>query len=380
MQRNYYISILESVYKEYGLEIFLQRLAKILNIHLEIKDSKVPVTFSQDRILINTENPITIDFIDESYHVTKYFSDYKTMHFYSKDKREFKKSFTFPLENNEELIVEEINEQNIKSTRLLKTSPEDSLGIKGTFEKEKLHLTNFPLTENYTYHEETPSDQKVTKVVDFARGLYYYSYHRYSTNKENQFLDNYTETSMSLKQPYVSFTGRVRNSNELLQKSINIIGPNILIVGVTSINNSETLFEISIVKQGYFLNITYKETELEDFNVQEKSEHVIGQSNEEFTILEIDVIEKYLKSIASAELFPIYDKELAKIKQQIQIKKNKALKDVDIIDFKLASYDTLEYLAYDIHENLPFYINYIISITNPESKNKSIVNALKINS
>ena len=77
MQQNYYISILESIYKEYGLEIFLQRLAKILNIHLEIKDSKVPVTFSQDRILINTENPIAIDFIDESYYVTKYFSDYK---------------------------------------------------------------------------------------------------------------------------------------------------------------------------------------------------------------------------------------------------------------------------------------------------------------
>lgn len=199
-------------------------------------------------------------------------------------------------------------------------------------------------------------------------------------NAKNQFLDNYTETSMSLKQPYVSFTGRVRNSNELLQKSISIIGPNILIVGVTSINNSETLFEISIVKQGYFLNITYKETELEDFNVKEKSEHIIGQSNEEITILEIDVIKNYLKSIASAELFPIYDRELAKIKQQIKIKKNKALKDVDIIDFKLASYDTIERLAYDVYENLPFYINSIDSITNPESKNKSIVNALKINS
>lgn len=378
------ITILYAIYQEYGLSTFLKRLNKIYNIDIPFS-LNATIMFLPNSIVIQEEGiKYTLEFKEEYYQFIKDFTTYKTIKSYDDNHNLFRHSYLFKTSDNRILALDEIDDINMKSKRIIKTNADDELLQNGEFERELLNLVRFPVVENYKF-TNTFGAVHISKTINMPKCLYYYSYNSKAMIPDSECLFNILEVGCSSNIPKINFSGRERSKNELLRNSIANKIPNILIRG-TLLNRSKYLkcfYKITILKTEKGITIHYLST---DAHINDKKNKVIvipSLSKGEFTIQEIDNIITAIKNNLITD-FDIDFKhpsiadticlELKAIQNAILVNKNQKIRDVDALDYKLHQFDDINHLAFDIHENLSAYesiINKLLKIT-PNSPEETL--------
>ena len=233
------IPILIAIYNEYGLNEFIKRIKKILNIDLsEIQNKQTTITYTNSSItLIDSNIKHTIEFAEDYYKYKKDYNSYFIIKYYDFSKIEVRKVAAFKTSDQDLLVIDEINEKDILTRRIIKTTEEDTDFIKGTFEKEKLFYRNQNTHERYKYTEDLLCNKKVSKQIKMPNNLYLYSYRDITNAVNNQYYYGYIESAMCIDKPKIKVAGRIRNNNELLISSIKTPVPNILIPLIIAIFN-----------------------------------------------------------------------------------------------------------------------------------------------
>ncbi len=370
------IIILYAIYQEYGLSTFLKRIKKIYNIDIPFSVN-VTIMFLPESIIIQEDDiKYTLEFKEEYYQFIKDFSTYKTIKSYDNNHNLFRRSYLFKTSDNRILALDEIDDINMKSKRIIKTSPDDELLQNGEFERELLNLVRFPAVENYNF-TNTIGFVHINKTINMPKCLYYYSYNSKTMIPDSESLFNILEVSCSTNTPKLDFSGRERAKSELLRSSIANKMPNIILRGTLLSRNKslKCFYKITILKTDKGITIHYLSTDAHVNNKKNKVIVVPSLSKGEFTSQEIDNIITAINNNLVID-FDIDFKqpsipnaiclELKAIQNAILVNKNQKIRDVDILDYKLHQFDDINHLAFDIYENLSTYesiINKLLKIT-----------------
>ncbi len=369
------IIILYAIYQEYGLSTFLKRIKKIYNIDIPFSVNATIMFLPESIIIQEDDIKYTLEFKEEYYQFIKDFTTYKTIKSYDNNHNLFRRSYLFKTSDNRILALDEIDDINMKSKRIIKTSPDDELLQNGEFERELLNLVRFPAVENYNF-TNTIGFVHINKTINMPKCLYYYSYNSKTMIPDSESLFNILEVSCSTNTPKLDFSGRERAKSELLRSSIANKMPNIILRGTLLSRNKslKCFYKITILKTDKGITIHYLST---DAHVNNKKNKVIvvPSLKGEFTSQEIDNIITAINNNLVID-FDIDFKqpsipnaiclELKAIQNAILVNKNQKIRDVDILDYKLHQFDDINHLAFDIYENLSTYesiINKLLKIT-----------------
>ena len=352
------IPILIAIYNEYGLNEFIKRIKKILNIDLsELQNKQTTITYTNSSItLIDSNIKHTIEFAEDYYKYKKDYNSYFIIKYYDFSKIEVRKVAAFKTSDQDLLVIDEINEKDILTRRIIKTTEEDTDFIKGTFEKEKLFYRNQNTHERYKYTEDLLCNKKVSKQIKMPNNLYLYSYRDITNAVNNQYYYGYIESAMCIDKPKIKVAGRIRNNNELLISSIKTPVPNILIRGRNVIPSDKTeieLYNINIYKIGDTIQIVLNNIILPDNIITKEEYYLTGTSLGKITIEDIDLILKHLSLYVSETIYNDVKTELLNIKEQL-LTNNKTM-ELDFFDGRFLLFNQFEYLVYDIYENLQLY-------------------------
>lgn len=368
-----YIPIFIAINKEYGTDELIKRIKNILNIDLSVllyKEKKF--NFNKNSITItDTKTGVshTIEFEQEGYKYTKNFKTYYIVRYYDFSKTEVRRLAAFDTSDNELLVVDEIDEEEIVTRRITKTTKEDTDFINGSFEKEELSYHKHNAHERYRYTEDLCCNKKVSKQIEMPNNLYTYSYRTTINSVSSSYNYGYIESSSCIDIPKLKVAGRIRDKNELLISSVKTPLPNILIRGrnVTESDKKEIeLYNISIYKINNTLHLVFT-SYLLPFNIQNKEEYNIeSQTSGKLTIEDIDKLLEYLSNNLDNNLYNEVKQELINIRCQILAHKNRNLQNFDFFDGRFIMFNQFEYLAFDIYENLPYYESMINKAIYPD--------------
>ncbi len=380
------ISILYAIYQEYGEETFFKRLFKIYNIEIPITNHKIIIFLPENIIIKDEEKNITytISFQEEYYKFIKDFNDYTFEVSYDYNHNIFRKTFLFKTSDNKILAIDEIDEENIKNRRILKTTLEDKNLINGEYEKEHLSLVKPNAEENYEFIN-CPNSTNIKKVLRMPNCIYYYSYDSKTIYPEIKDTFHIIEVGSSTNTPSLNFYGRKRNNNEVLLNCLRNKMPSIIIRGSLLIpnNTNKTFYKISILKSKEGITIHYISTNLNGNIQNQKIVAIPILKDGELSVHELDNIKQAIinniydeiqKDFPSNCIITDIERELESIKHELLVSQRKVLKQVDAIDFKLNQYKDIEHLAFDVYENLSEYEKFIASKLriSPDSPNQSL--------
>lgn len=369
------IPIFYAINSEYGTTELIQRLKKILNIDLSMLLSKsLKLDFSNNTITfidLNTNTKHIIEIDSDYYKYTKDFNTYSIVKFYDLEKNIFRKLASFNTSDDEILVVDEIDEREMKTRRITKTTKNDTDFINGSFEKEELYLKELNTQERYKYIEDLTSSKKISKEIEMPDNLYIYSYRTIENVVSSNYYYGYIESSACINTPRILTLGRIRDNSELLINSLKTPVPNILIRGRNVIPEPQTeieLYNINIYKLEDTLQIVLNNVSLPDV-IQSREEYSLKSNTlGKITTKDIDLLIEYLSIHLVSSYTQEIKKELLNIKKQILVKKRKEIRDLDFFDGRFLLFDQFEYLVFDVYENLPYYEKMINKSINPNKE------------
>ncbi len=359
--------ILIAVYREYGLKEFISRIRKVLGIKIPFENS-LRLEFLIDEIVFKdskSKKKYIINFFDEYYKFTQEFSDYSVSTYYTYDKYEFEKLFSFKSSDNYRLVVNEIKDESFTSRRIIKTTNQDINALQGEYEKEVSRLNNVNVKSNYSFANQN-GNVNVKKDVRMNNCIYYYSYQSKNTIPEVQNSYRILEVGATTNTPRLNFYGRVRNNNEVLETALQSKQPNIIIRGAIIPNSDElkTFFKITIMKSKEGITIHYLSSDTPAIDVKNKIIVAPVNQDGEFSITELDniitaikqnLISEFEMDFRRGNLVSNIISEIDKIKETILVNQQKKPRNVDSLEFKLQQYDDINHLAFDVYENLSNY-------------------------
>ena len=354
------IPILIAIANEYGNDELFRRLKNILNIDITyLIGSKTNLEYTLNKLIIKTEKAIyTIELLEDYYTFTKDYQDYRIINCYDYNKSITRKSAVFKTSDNELLVLDEIDENNIKNRRIVKTTGDDLDYTSGSFEKEELSYHKQPVTERYKYLEDESCKKKISKHICMPNNLYIYSYRNTIDSISRDYSYGYIESASCINTPQLLVPGRIREKNELLMSSIKTPFPNILIRGRNEMPKEETeieLYNITIYKIGYSLKFYIKTIYLPTF-IQSDEENIINsKTSGQITIEDIDLLLEFINKNLECSYTNEIKIELNNIKNQLLISKRKRIPDLDSFDSKFMMYPDFEHLAFDVYTNLSWY-------------------------
>ena len=221
-----YVTIFVAINNEYGINNLIERIKKILNIDLtNLLYKEKTFSFNKNSITITEDKTgvtHTIEFEEESYKYTKQFKTYNIVRYYDFSNIEVRRVAAFDTSDGELLVLDEIDEEEISTRRLLKTTKEHKDYINGTFEKEKLFYRNHDANESYMYIEDECCNKTVNKQILMPDNLYLYSYRTTKNLVSSTYNYGYIESSACIDTPSLMAAGRLRDKNELLVYSVKI--------------------------------------------------------------------------------------------------------------------------------------------------------------
>ncbi len=355
-------TILATLANRYGNEVFLKKISQLFDIGLlYLKNKNLVIKHTPTKIIMLEEDNCithTIELHEDYYTYTKDFGSYKVVKHYDYSKIVMRKSAIFKTSDQELLVVDEINEENIRNRRIIKTTEEDTEFINGSFEKEELRYQKQSISERYDYLEDYFNHKKVSKQVKLPDNLYVYSYRTTSNAAYRDYNYGFIESAACIDKPNIVAPGRIREKNELLLSSIKTPLPNILIRGRNVVTKEELeieLYNISIYKIGNNIQFTTRIVHLPE-NIQVSEEHVITSSTfGSITIEDINMLLDFITKNMDTTYLHELKQELNNIKNQLLIGSKEKRPDMDFIDSRLLMYSEFDYLVHDIHANLPKY-------------------------
>lgn len=361
------IKLLRAILAEYGKKEFFKRINKIYNIKIPNLQESV-IIFLTDRIIINdSQNNVTytLQFYEEYYKYIKDYGEYSSETCYDNNCDIFRKSYLFKTSDDYIIVVDEINDQDIKSKRIIKTFNGDEFFNNGIFERELLSLNGKSITENYNFTNRN-GIVNAKKVISLPNCLYYYSYKSKLNIPEVKNTYHIIETGATTNIPIVDFCGRIRNKNEALQSCLVNKIPTIIVRGALLGDNEilKRFYKVTISKTKDVITIQYLSSDINGKNVNTKIITLPKVHQSEFTIDEISNIITAISNNFSS-LFQLdfgrehiiedISKELNQLISAIKEKNHQKSKSVDVIDFKLHQYDDIDHLAFDFYQNLKLY-------------------------
>lgn len=369
------IPIFYAINNEYGTNELIKRIKKILNIDLSILlNQSLKVEFSNNKVTfidLNTNIKHIIELDSEYYKYIKDFNTYSIVNFYDMEKNPFRKLASFNTSDDELLVIDEIDEKDMKTRRITKTTKEDTDFIKGSFEKEQLYLKGLNTQERYKFIEDLTCNKKVSKEIEMPDNLYVYSYRTIENVVSSNYYYGYIESSACIDRPRILTLGRIRDTSELLVNSLKTPTPNILIRGRNVIPGDQTeieLYNIYIYKVEDNLQIVLNNVSLPDV-IQSREEYSLNSNTiGKLTTEDIDLLIEYLSIHLDSSYTQELKKELLNIKKQILIKKRKEIRDLDFFDGRFLLFNQFEYLVFDVYENLSYYEAMINKSINPDKE------------
>lgn len=368
-----YITIFIAINKEYGTDELIKRIKNILNIDLSVLLYKEKsFNYTKNSITItDTKTGVshTIEFDQEYYKYTKNFKTYYIVRYYDFSKTEFRRIAAFDTSDDELLVVDEIDEEEIVTRRVTKTTKDDKDFINGSFEKEELSYYKHNARERYRYTEDLCCNKKVTKQIEMPNNLYTYSYRTTINSVSSSYNYGYIESSSCIDTPTLKVAGRIRDKNELLISSVKTPLPNILIRG-RNVTEGETkeieLYNIGIYKINNTLQIVFTSHILPEYIQNKEEYHLESSTTGKITPEDIDLLLEYFRCNLDTNLYNEVKQELIYIRWQILAYKNKCLQNFDFLDGRFVMFNQFEYLAFDIYDNLPYYESMINKMINPD--------------
>lgn len=368
-----YITIFIAINKEYGTDELIKRIKNILNIDLSVLLYKEKsFNYTKNSITItDTKTGVshTIEFDKECYKYTKNFKTYYIARYYDFSKTEFRRIAAFDTSDDELLVVDEIDEEEIVTRRVTKTTKDDKDFINGSFEKEELSYHKHNACERYRYTEDLCCNKKVTKQIEMPNNLYTYSYRTTINSVSSSYNYGYIESSSCIDTPTLKVAGRIRDKNELLISSVKTPLPNILIRG-RNVTEGETkeieLYNIGIYKINNTLQLVFTSHILPEYIQNKEEYHLESSTTGKITPEDIDLLLEYFRCNLDTNLYNEVKQELIYIRWQILAYKNKCLQNFDFLDGRFVMFNQFEYLAFDIYDNLPYYESMINKMINPD--------------
>lgn len=364
------ITIFQAINNEYGTDELIKRIKNILKIDLtNLIGIPTIIEFSHNKVIITNEKTKVrhiIELDSEYYTYTKDFNTHYITKYYDLNKLEFRKLAAITTSDDELLIIDEINEEEMVTRRITKTTKEDTDFLHGSFEKEQHSLKEYNTQERYRFIEDLSCNRIVSKEIEMPGNLYVYSYRSTENALSINYCYGYIESSACIDKPQVLTAGRIRENTELLINSVKTPVPNILIRGRNVIPSDETeidLYNINIYKIDDDIQVIINIVNLPRA-IQSREEHIIKSSTSgEITIADINQLIEYISTNIDASLSNEIKKELLNIKKQILVKKRKEIRDLDFFDGRFLMFKEFEYLVYDAYENLAYYEEIINKLT-----------------
>ena len=346
------IAILKAINLEYGNNELIKRLSRILNIDLLfLIDKDIEIIFNKKNLRIISENTIyQITFYSEYYLLTKKENNYLIRHFYDFTGNTFRKTIIFYQDNDDPIILDEINDQQLKNRRLLKTAETNLDLLNAYYEKEISSLINAKVNERYLF-KKGQTEKEITTPTNLCT----YSAKALKKTFSNPNEEGFLEVSSSINYFPPQFLGRIRHKYELLISSLKKRFPNILIRENIFKDNYLTTYEIEMFKISNIILINLKIINLKTKESKQNKMIFTSHTNSSLTLKDLNLLIKYLENNPNIPFLSNIIEEIIKIKKQILIHHKKRLKDMDIFDFKFNSYPRFEDLAFDIYCNLPYY-------------------------
>lgn len=369
------IPIFIAINNEYGTPELTKRLKKILNIELpEFDKGKVTIDSTKNALIItdlNSKVKHTIEIFEEYYTYRKDFTDYFIIKYYDMSKIEFRKLGAFRTSDQELLVIDEINERDIFTRRIIKTTDDDEHYINGSFERETLYYRQNQVRERYKYIEDESKSKKVSKQIAMPDNLYTYSYRNIVNSVSKTYQYGYIETSSCIDRPYFLTLGRIRDNNELLISSLKTPLPNILIRSRNTKEDNDYQIElhgISIYKIENTIQIMINTATLPTIKEHKNEYRIRSYSNGKLTEIDIDLLIEFFRSHLELGICNEVIQELTSIKHQILISKQKEIQDFDFFDGRFLLFDRFEDLLFDVYENRSLYEKMINSSLNPDKE------------
>ena len=364
------IPILQAIQSEYGNDILIYRLSKIFNINfLFLINKDFSIQFTQNTIEIKDDNTTyQITLFSDYYLYTKKEKDYLIHNYYDLEGKIFRKTAIFYQPNDDPIILDEINEEELKNRRLLKTTENDKDLLNPYFEKEISTIQRRAITEKYLHNQNN-----TTKEITTPNHLCTYTSKLLKSSCQITNQQGILEVSSSINYFPPLFLGRIRNRYELLVESVKNKFPNILIRENIFQDNLLTTYEINTFKLSNIILIILKKINPFTKSFEEEKIAIKSSSNNYITIQDINILISYIKNNINIPFTSDIIIELIKIKNQILAHHKKRLKDIDIFDFKFNSYPRFEDLAFDIYSNLSYYNNKINNFLNPPTEKPPIL-------
>ena len=333
------INIYKGVYAEYGPKVTVERLSNILKLSIGSMNP-AKVEFTDCSIHIIDSNPVDIYFEDEYYQVVRKYKNYMVSHSYDGDGNIFNKTTFFDTKDGNMIALDYIDSQTLGSMRLIKTTKDDIELMHPLYERERMELTEYPVTETSRYTEFTNGDVDDRRLLDLDGEFVYAHY----TCED----DTFQETAACLSMPHYLILGRSRRPNDLLKNSEQIKMPNIQMRGH---DEEGTYYDVSIDKHPRFINIcvtTYNTT----FGTKEEQNYQLPiQSRRELTTGELRMIIHALSETEYAFKGDII-RELEEIREQVRIFVKDELRDIDAIELQMDLHPEYNEFAFFIYENL----------------------------
>lgn len=364
------IPILQAIQSEYGNDILIYRLSKIFNINfLFLINKDFSIQFTQNTIEIKDDNTTyQITLFSDYYLYTKKEKDYLIHNYYDLEGKIFRKTAIFYQPNDDPIILDEINDQQLKNRRLLKTAETNLDLLNAYYEKEISSLINAKVNERYLF-KKGQTEKEITTPTNLCT----YSAKALKKTFSNPNEEGFLEVSSSINYFPPQFLGRIRNKYELLVETVKNKFPNILIRENIFQDNLLTTYEINTFKLSNIILIILKKTNPFTKSFEEEKIAIKSSSNNYITIQDINILISYIKNNINIPFTSDIIIELIKIKNQILAHHKKRLKDIDIFDFKFNSYPRFEDLAFDIYSNLSYYNSKINNFLNPPTEKPPIL-------
>ena len=349
------IPILEGILKEHGLEEFVRRINKLLNINLPISDFDLKTTCTKDSIRIESAPPIIIAIEDEVYKITTEYSTYRTIKYYY-NKELIRKLFVFNTEDEKLLVLDHIDNGNFKTTRINKTTEDDKNFNQGEYEREITTYPVIPININSHYLNKENNEEE-ERTIDLAGANMYY--HHYNGNKEDEY---FQESAMCMDIPFLKISGHIRLIDDLLVNSLDQKKPNILIRGINLDEDGNPLEFYQV-----FIDFNAKGLRIKDVTVDYKTNEIEG--NETFAKtkrrrFDSNLLQALIFSIAKAvkksHLSKVLE-ELEHIKEALLVEEHRKIRDFGTIELMMNIIPDPNKLAFNIYENQSKYENAINS-------------------
>ena len=368
------IPILNAINNEFGTNELIKRIKNILNINLtELENQNTKVEFKHNTLSIinlSTKVKYNIEFQQDYFKFTKDYESYKIIYYFDFSKNNIRKTAAFKTSDSDYLVIDEIDEENILSRRILKTIEEDTEFLNGDFEREELYYRKVNASEKYKHLEDLHFNKNISKTIKMPNNLYIYSYRTTLSTISKDYQTGYIESSSCINNPTEKIVGRTRNKGELLVLSINSPVPNIYIRGrnVTKSNESEIeIYNIYIHKREDKIHILFTTMLVPSLEPTKEEFIITSNTDKEITIDDINKILQIIENNLKVSYLNEIKKELLNIKEQIL--QNKKSRTFDFFDNKFFLFPYFESLVFDVHENLSTYEEIINKLINNQKDN-----------